>query len=168
VGHNGYYPEKNNIPYGIVQNNKNNKQISVITGGDNGVQKLAVFRRPLSSPATIARYHRPLSSPTIIIAHYHRPLPSPTIIARYHRPLSSTTATTITMPNTRIFVNPSSTVSYCMFNRKPRLIFYRRTSLSCAPVCIHLNKLDRSKQWFQLVGLVSRAAKLAIHSLNQS
>jgi hypothetical protein len=89
VGHNGYYPEKNNIPYGIVQNNKNNKQISVITGGDNGVQKLAVFRRPLSSPATIARYHRPLSSPTIIIAHYHRPLPSPTTIAHYHRPLSS-------------------------------------------------------------------------------
>jgi hypothetical protein len=94
VGHNGYYPEKNNIPYGIVQNNKNNKQISVITGGDNGVQKLAVFRRPLSSPATIARYHRPLSSPATI-AHYHRlllssrPLPSPTIIAHYHRPLPS-------------------------------------------------------------------------------
>jgi len=84
VGHNGYYPEKNNIPYGIVQNNKNNKQISVITGGDNSVQKLAVFRRPLPSPTIIAYYyHRPLPSPTTI-AHYHRPLPSPAIINHRH------------------------------------------------------------------------------------
>src|ERR1700690_2560383 len=72
------------------------------------------------------------------------------------------------MPNTRIFVSPGSTVSYCMLGCKLRLILCRRTSLSCAPVCIQLNELDHSKRWFRLVGLVSPAAKLAIHLLNPS